>query len=180
MYHFVCLIRYYSIKMLTQKEYNETIDLLADDIYRFALSCSRDPERGRDAVQEAFMRLWEHRAEMGPDDCKKFLLTVTRNKLIDNYRHEKASQTAHHFLATRQETRTSPADNYDLTDALQNAMNQLTETQRTIINLHDIEGYDYSEIASMMKIKYRQVQVYAFRARVKMKKILISQGIQGN
>ena len=165
---------------MTQEEYNKAIDLWADDIYRFALSCCRDSDRSRDAVQEAYAELWEKRDRIEAGRCKGFLIMVAQNKLRDAYRHDLTVSTTHETMKAEQETATNPTDTIDLRDALNKAMAQLTEQQRTILTLHDLEGYSYDEIASMMKTQYRQVQVCAFRARIKMRKILTKLGFDEN
>lgn len=164
---------------MTAEEYNEAVDLWADDVYRFALSCCRDSDRSRDAVQEAFARLWEMRDRIDQKRCKGFLIMVTQNKLRDDYRHEQIVAASQEALNQNRETETNPARDIDLRDALDKAMAQLSEQQRTILTLHDLEGYRYDVIASMMKMNYRQVQVGAFRARLKMKEILTKLGYDG-
>ena len=72
----------------------------------------------------------------------------------------------------------TPFEAYDLNDAIVKAFEQLTDLQRTILTLHDIEGYDYREIAGIIEQKYTSVQVNAFRARMKMKEILIKMKIR--
>ena len=59
-------------------------------------------------------------------------------------------------------------------ETLHNALDQLPEIQRTVILLRDYEGYDYSEIGKITKLKESQVKVYIFRARKKLKQILVS------
>ncbi len=45
------------------------------------------------------------------------------------------------------------------------------------MQLRDVEGYSYKEIAEQLKINENQVQVYLFRARTTMKKILSKKAI---
>ena len=49
-------------------------------------------------------------------------------------------------------------------------MQRLPETQKAILQLRDIDGYSYKEIAEVLNISEQQVQVYLFRARVAMRK----------
>ena len=160
--------------MLTAEDYNEAVELWADDAYRFALSCCGDTERSKDAVQEAFTRLWEHRKELTKERCKGFLILVTQRRLRDDFRHDKVVAAAHSTMAREQEPYSTPSIDYELSDSIHKAMSQLSEKQRTILTLHDIEGYSYGEIASILEANYREMQVAAFRARVKMKKLLLS------
>ena len=157
---------------MTSTEYEKAIDLFADDVYRFALRCCGDRSRCDDAVQEAFAALWEHRDSVNTTDCKGFLFTVVRRKLIDSMRHDKVRLTAQSEMTVIGETASNPFESYELSDAIIKAFEQLPDMQRTVLTLHDIEGYDYREIAGIIGQKYKYVQVAAFRARMKMKQIL--------
>ena len=59
-------------------------------------------------------------------------------------------------------------------ETLHNALDQLPDIQRTVILLRDYEGYDYAEIGKITDLKESQVKVYIFRARKKLKQILVS------
>lgn len=48
-------------------------------------------------------------------------------------------------------------------------MNDLPEKQRSIMQLRDIEGKSYKEIATLLKLTEEQVKVNLFRARQKVK-----------
>lgn len=65
-----------------------------------------------------------------------------------------------------------PAENTELKETLELAMEQLPEIQRAILQLRDIEGYHYKEIADTLNINEQQVQVYLYRARLNMRKQL--------
>ena len=163
---------------MTLAEYNNAIDLFADDIYRFALRCCSDKSICEDAVQEAFAALWEQHETASFDNCKSFLLTVARRKLIDSIRHNNVRLSAQSGMTPEIETVSNPFDEYDLNDAITKAFEQLTDLQRTILTLHDMEGYDYREIADITSMNYKSVQVATFRARMKMKKILTQMKIR--
>lgn len=157
---------------MTKEEYNQAIDLWADDIFSFAMYCCNDKDRCDDAMQEAFAALWEQRDKIELDRCKGFLFTVTQRKIIDSIRHDSRNESLNEEIIDTQTPTISPHEQTDLSNAIQTAMLQLNERQRIILTLHDIEGYSYEEIAEMQNMNYSQVQVNAFRARVTMKKIL--------
>ena len=56
---------------------------------------------------------------------------------------------------------------FDKQDAIEKCLALLTDEQRTIILLRDLEGYNYEEIGEMMNLTDAQVKVYLFRARQK-------------
>lgn len=48
-------------------------------------------------------------------------------------------------------------------------INELPEKQRTIVQLRDIEGKSYKEIADVLQLTEEQVKVNLFRARQRIK-----------
>jgi RNA polymerase sigma-70 factor (ECF subfamily) len=54
-------------------------------------------------------------------------------------------------------------------------IDQLPEKQRTCMQLRDIEGKSYRDIATVMGITEQQVKVNIFRARQTVKKELLTQ-----
>ena len=48
----------------------------------------------------------------------------------------------------------------------------LTEQQRMLLLLRDLEGYSYKEMAVMTGLNEQQVMTYLYRARVKARKYL--------
>jgi RNA polymerase sigma-70 factor (ECF subfamily) len=64
-----------------------------------------------------------------------------------------------------------PANN--LKKILDEALNRLSETQKSLVLLKDYEGYSYEEIGEIMNLNPSQVKVYLHRARVQLKEYLV-------
>jgi RNA polymerase sigma-70 factor (ECF subfamily) len=64
-----------------------------------------------------------------------------------------------------------PANN--LKKVLEEALNRLGETQRSLVLLKDYEGYSYEEIGKITGLSESQVKVYLHRARVQLKEYLV-------
>jgi RNA polymerase sigma-70 factor (ECF subfamily) len=156
---------------MTRAEYNDNIQSWSGNVLRFAVWNCGDRMRGEDAMQEAFARLWEIKEQVAVEKGLGFLLTVVRRYLIDCFRHDAVVARVHREMALEGEP-TTEQRNYGLSDEMQNALNSLPEVQRSIIQLRDVDGYSYKEIAQMLDISEQQVQVYLFRARTNMKKML--------
>ena len=61
----------------------------------------------------------------------------------------------------------------NLKKILNEALNRLNETQRSLVLLKDYEGYNYEEIGQIMNLNPSQVKVYLHRARVQLKEYLV-------
>ena len=164
---------------MTEQEYNETVDKLADNLYRYALRCCGSKEYADDAVQESFAALWENRDSVKDvDEARKYLFVVSKHKILDRWRHDKIEQQYSEGVMVSGDDSYDPVGNMDLQDAIEKAMAMLTLEQRTLLTLHDIEGYDYKEIAEMNGDNYVKVQVSAFRARIKLKETLKKMNVE--
>jgi RNA polymerase sigma-70 factor (ECF subfamily) len=62
----------------------------------------------------------------------------------------------------------------DLKEVLDEAIKLLPEIQRTVVLLRDYEGYSYKEIGEITELTEAQVKVYIYRARLALKKYIVS------
>lgn len=161
---------------MTEKEYNEGVDAWSDDVYRFALRCSGDRTASQDAVQEAFAALWERRGEVKAEKGKSYLMGTIYHQVMDDFRRQRTMRRNEEMLKMEKEECARPDEGFDLREALQRAMGQLPQVQRALLQLRDVEGMPYDEMAATLGLSMQQVQVYLFRARVTMKKLLTIYG----
>ncbi len=158
---------------MTRAEYNDNIQNWSGNVLRFAVWNCGDRMRGEDAMQEAFARLWEIKEQVPVTNGLGFLLTVVRRYLIDCFRHDAVVARVHEEMTKTAET-VGYDNNTGMSDEMYEALGSLSEVQRSILQLRDVEGYSYKEIAKMMNLSDQQVQVYLFRARTNLKKKLQS------
>lgn len=59
-----------------------------------------------------------------------------------------------------------------------NSLNTLKENYRIVLTLNLIEGYDYEEIAQILNYTNENVRTTIFRAKKKLKQVLLNQNIQ--
>lgn len=153
---------------MTTKEYNHCVRHLGDDLYRFALRYANLSAAAEDAVQDVFADLWERRSEVESEGARGWLIRALYRRLVDMHRHEEVVRNAQ----VAQENEYRQHENFELKDALAHALATLTEQQRMLVLLRDLEGYEYAEMAQMTGLSEQQVGVYLFRARKQLKKQL--------
>ncbi len=148
------------------KEFNQSVDLYSDAIYRFVVKNLKDSEKARDVVQDCFEKLWKRHTEVNYQKVKSYLFTSAYHTLIDQIRRDKklASMDQVDVQAMSYETGYS-----DLNELLHKAVSQLPESQRMVVMMRDYEGYSYQEISEITGLSEAQVKVYIFRARVYLK-----------
>jgi RNA polymerase sigma factor (sigma-70 family) len=157
---------------MTEKEYNECVNLYADNVYRFILKNLRHEEDARDIVQSAFEKMWRNRDVVENEKSKSYLFTVAYNQMIDHIRKVKRISLTDEFTETSRGVNHQPSTNAKKT--LQEALNILNETQRSLVMLKDYEGYNYDEIGKITGLNESQVKVYLHRARIALRNYLVS------
>ena len=155
---------------MTDKEYNECVDLYADAVFRFIVKNLRHEDDARDVIQTAFEKLWRNRKEVDSSKSKSYLFTVAYNQMIDHLRKAKKVYLKDEFRA---ETRVSNKEHNNTREILQQALAKLNETQRSLVMLKDYEGYSYEEIGKIMNLSESQVKVYLHRARLQLKEYIV-------
>ncbi len=148
-------------------------------LYRFALSYLKEEADAEDAVQEVMIKLWDRRHKLGEyRSLEAFAMTVTRNHCLDRIRGRHTVSWEATPGMERQEVRErSPQEHLELSDHVQKVkeiMLDLPEQQREIIQLRDVEGYEFDEIAEITGMNINLIRVNLSRARKKIRETLIN------
>lgn len=145
---------------------------------RLAVRTGGSHDDAEDAVQEALVALWQHRHEVEASRGKGYLLGATYRQMMMIFRRRQ--QDRNYYESVRHDSMHGPDEGFDTREAINQALQQLTQQQRAILELRDVQGYAYREIAELLEMSENQVQVYLFRARVAMRKQLIKLGYGNN
>jgi RNA polymerase sigma factor (sigma-70 family) len=155
---------------MTETEYNDCVSNYADNVYRFILKNLRHEEDARDVVQTAFEKMWRNRNDIDATKCKSYLFTVAYHQMIDHIRKVKRIKLKDEFS---EDTFVQHRPAHNLKKVLEDALNRLNETQKSLVLLKDYEGYSYEEIGQITGLNPSQVKVYLHRARVQLKEYLV-------
>ncbi len=144
---------------------------LKDELYRLALRITQNPAEAEDVVQETLIKVWRRR-DTWPDiqNIEAFCLTTCRNLALDKQRHldnhALALDDAHDPIdPTASSNPEQHAIQRNRVELVRRIIGALPEKQRTCIQLRDIEGKSYRDIADILGITEQQVKVNIFRAR---------------
>ena len=153
---------------------------MKDRLFRLALSITLDRTEAEDITQETLVRVWERRKEWPQiENIQAWCMTIARRLALDAVEKAKIHAESEAEVADYQRSAiSSPApadealDRRQRVEAVRRLISQLPEVQRTIIELRDIEGLRYDEIAQLTGISETQVKVYLHRARKKIREQL--------
>ncbi len=155
---------------MTEREYNECVNLYADNVYRFILKNLRHMEDAKDVVQGAFEKLWINRGQVENERCRSYLFTVAYHQMIDHIRKNKRISLREEFNENANGTL---GHKHDTKRILNEALCKLGEKQRSLVLLKDYEGYSYEEIGQITGLNESQVKVYLHRARLQLREYIV-------
>ncbi len=155
---------------MTEREYNECVNLYADNVYRFILKNLRHEADAQDVVQGAFEKMWLNREQVDTLRCKSYLFTVAYNQMIDHIRKNKRISLKEEF---EEGDRGFSHAASNAKRILEEALGRLSETQRSLVMLKDYEGYNYAEIGEITGLNESQVKVYLHRARLQLREYIV-------
>lgn len=146
---------------------------LKDKLFRLALRITFDRAEAEDVVQDTMIRVWnkcEEWTQFG--SIEAYCLTVAKNLAIDRSQKKEAQNVELTPEMEEESEISGPYDqlvNNERMSIIHRLINELPEKQRLIMQLRDIEGESYKEIAKILNLTEEQVKVNLFRARQKVK-----------
>lgn len=149
---------------------------LKDELFRLALRITLNRADAEDVVQETMLKVWNRRESWAEvESMEAFCLTICRNLALDKIKRAdnqhasldddgggKGYEHADHSYDANPEEQAVQRDRVALVRKL---INQLPEKQRTCMQLRDMEGKAYKDIAQVLGLTEQQVKVNIFRAR---------------
>ena len=117
-------------------------------------------ERANDAVQEAFVKLWENCTKIPPEKAKAYLYTVANNLYLNVIKADKVrlKYADKHANSITQESPEYVLEEKQFQKKLDDALNALPENQRTTFLLNRIDGKKYTEIAAMEGVSVKAIE----------------------
>ena len=153
--------------------FRDVILPLKDKLFRLALRLTFDRAEAEDVVQDTMIRVWNKREEWTQfGSIEAYCLTVAKNLAIDRSQKKEAQNVELTPEMEEESEISGPYDqlvNNERMSIIHRLINELPEKQRLIMQLRDIEGESYKEIAKILNLTEEQVKVNLFRARQKVK-----------
>ncbi len=162
---------------MEQKEFLNTILPCKDTLYRLAKRLLVSSDEAEDAVQEVFLKLWKGRDKI--DNYRSpeaFAVTMTKNYCLDRLKSRQASnlKIVHSNYKNTENIERSVEANEGV-ELVTRIMQTLPEKQKMIMQLRDIEQFEFAEISQMLEINETAIRVALSRARKVVREQLIKQ-----
>ncbi len=148
---------------------------LKDKLFRLAMCITLNRDDAEDIVQDTMLRVWDAQDQWSEiQNMEAYCITVCRRLALD---HMKRAAAANLRLNPELHDHPIVPDGYNMerqeeVGMIREAMSRLPESQRTIMELREMEGKTYGEIAQLTEMSESQVKVYLHRARKKIRTII--------
>lgn len=153
---------------MNQTEFVNLITPFKDKVFRLAKRLLVSTEEAEDATQEVLVKLWDKKHGLDKyNSVEAFAMTITKNYCLDQLKSKRAGnlKIVHNNFTDRQPLMQQQLEDSDSLSWVEKIINELPEQQRMIVQLRDIEQYEFEEIAKMMDMNETAVRVALSRAR---------------
>jgi RNA polymerase sigma factor (sigma-70 family) len=156
-----------------QDAFRTLYDEYVGQIYALCLRFTADPVKAEDRTQSAFIRAWEKlHTYRGEGGFIQWLKKLTTNLIFQEQRADKRRSlrllVTDDPAAYEKPTPALPESKIDL----ERAIALLPDGARTVLVLHDIEGYKHNEIADLTGIAPGTSKAQLHRARKLLREML--------
>ena len=156
-----------------------------DDVYRFALSLTRDEADADDVVKDTFLRAFRSWHTYLPgSDCRRWLFTICRNVFLRS--RERTRPTVElessevdaiaieSYFADAQDQSDDMFARLDLQPAIRRALARVPEPFRSTLVIVDVEDQSYESAAEALGVPIGTVRSRLFRGRRLMQEYLLN------
>lgn len=161
---------------MNQSDFLKSVLPFKDKVFRLAKRLLVSTEEAEDATQELYFKLWRNKEKLSNyKNVEAFAMTMTKNYCFDRLKSKQANNLTlvHSNYKEKETSLDKKVENNDTVNQIHKLIDKLPEQQKIIIQLRDIEQYDFDEICKMVDMKPTAVRVALSRARKTIRQELI-------
>lgn len=153
---------------MTQLEFVALVNPFKDKVFRLARRILISVEEAQDVSQEMLMRLWNKREQLCEyKSVEAFAMTMTKNYCLDQLKNKRASNLkidSLEFSENRSKLE-EEIENKDSLNWVEKFIQVLPVQQKIILQMRDIEGYEFEQMAEILEMNETAIRVALSRAR---------------
>ncbi len=161
---------------MRQSEFLNVVMPFKDKLYRMAKRLLVSTEEAEDATQEILIKLWTKNESFAKyKSVEAFAMTMTKNFCLDRLKSKQAGnlKLVHSNYNETGSGLQKQVEAKDSVDWVQKILEELPEQQKMVLQLRDVEEYDYDEISEMLDMQPTAVRVALSRARKTVREKLV-------
>ena len=155
-------------KYMNQHEFMNLVNPFRDKLFRLAKRLLVSTEEAEDATQEVLVKLWNKNEGLGEyRSVEALAMTMTKNFCLDQLKSKRAGnlKIVHNNFTDREASLQQKVEDCDSWEWVEKIINQLPQQQQLIVQMRDIEQYQFNEIAEILEMQETAVRVALSRAR---------------
>jgi len=171
---------------MNQKEFLDKVLPFKDKVYRLAKRLLISNDEAEDATQELYFKLWKNKSDIQKyDNVEAYAMRMTKNYCLDQLKSKRASNLTliHSNYLDESISLQRDIEFRDSAEIIKKMIDKLPDKQRIIIQLRDIENYEYDEIGKIVNMESTAIRVALSRARKTLREQFVKQqnyGIEQN
>jgi len=153
---------------MKQTEFLNIVLPFKDKLFRMAKRLLVSTEEAEDATQEILIKLWSKKNKMESyNNVEAFAMTMTKNFCLDRLKSKQAGnlKLVHSNYTDSSTSLQSELEAKDSINWVERIMAELPEQQKMVLQLRDVEQYEYEEIEKLLDMKPTAIRVALSRAR---------------
>ncbi|MBC8767921.1 RNA polymerase sigma factor [Arenibacter sp. BSSL-BM3] len=169
---------------MQQTEFLNVVLPFKDKLYRLAKRLLVSKEEAEDATQEILLKLWSKNKMMtGYNNVEAYAMMMTKNFCLDRLKSKQAGnlKLVHSNYKDENVSIQTQIEVSDSLSWIEKIMEELPEQQKMVLQLRDVEQYEFEEIADLLGMSATAVRVALSRARKTVREKLVQKhnyGIQ--
>ncbi len=141
---------------MKQAEFLNTVLPFKDKLFRMAKRLLVSTEEAEDATQEILIKLWSKKNKMESyKNVEAFAMTMTKNFCLDRLKSKQAGnlKLVHTNYTDANTSLQGQLEAKDSINWVERIMEELPEQQKMVLQLRDVEQYEYEEIEKLLDMK---------------------------
>ena len=160
---------------MQQKEFITMVSPFKDKIFRLAKRLLISTEEAEDATQEVMVKLWTKNETLSElRSMEAMAMTMTKNYCLDQLKSKRAGNLTlvHNNYTDSQASLQQKIEDVDSWSWVEKIINDLPEQQKLVIQMRDIEQYEFEDIAKTLGMSEATIRVALSRARKTIREVM--------
>lgn len=169
-------------KSARKSDFEQRLGPHIESLYRLACRLTNDPLDAEELVQDCLVKLYPMRADLASiEQVRPWASRVLYRMFVDKWRRRRLEPLNESDMPEEYEL-DGQMEQLDAEDYLQlnteisavaEALEHLSEAHRTLIIMHDVEGYTLVELEEILEVPLGTLKSRVHRARAKLKNMLL-------
>jgi RNA polymerase sigma-70 factor (ECF subfamily) len=159
--------------------FESLVDRYQKTLFNFALRMTHSVSDAEDIAQSAFLKVYEKLDSFDPNyKFFSWLYRIAVNESLNFIKHRRQVERLEDDIVADEADPEQTYDEDQTTRTVQSALMELSENHRSVVILKHLQGFSYAEISGILNIPEKKVKSRLFTARVQLKDVLISKGLE--